>query len=144
MTTPTITPTITPTAAAATVARDGLPDVTRPDVGTILVSPWLVGTPERQRGWIDTVIGALSSETEPLPGLVAAHFHVSTDGTRVLNDAEWTSEEAHQDALDRSGHGVVGRSPEWRRVRSFPGVRRNDDVRRYRLHRSLTRPAGIP
>jgi hypothetical protein len=143
MTTPTITPTITPTAAAATIVRDVLPDVTRPDVGTVLVSPWLVGTPERQRAAADATIAAW--ERIPWPeALISLNCLVGADGTTVLNYEQWTSDEAHQDALDRSGHGVVGQSPEWRRVRSYPGVRRNDDVRRYHLHRSLTKPAGIP
>lgn len=93
--------------------------------------------PDRQRRWIDGVVAALAAEPEPAPELIAAHFHASVDGTQVVNYAEWTSAQAHRDALDH-GPGGVGQAdlPEWRRVRDFPGVAANT-VGRYALHRSL-------
>ncbi|TQM78033.1 antibiotic biosynthesis monooxygenase [Saccharothrix saharensis] len=81
--------------------------------------------------WVDLVLAALAAEDEPDPGGISAHFHVGVDGTRVLNYAEWTSARAHVDAMAR-GDGAVGRSPLWRRVRSFPGLA-SSDVRRYRV-----------
>ncbi|MGN9788026.1 nitroreductase family deazaflavin-dependent oxidoreductase [Nonomuraea sp. ZG12] len=95
---------------------------------------------ERQRQWIDTVFQALASEAEPHPGGISGHFHVSADGTRVLNYAEWTDERAHRDAIASSGQGAVGGSADWRRVQRFPGVK-NSQVRRYHLLRSLPTPA---
>ncbi|ATY15775.1 hypothetical protein CU254_39345 [Amycolatopsis sp. AA4] len=92
---------------------------------------------QRQRRWVDTVFDALSSEEKPAPGGISGHFHVSTDGTRVLNYAEWTDEQSHRDALARSGRGTVGESDEWRKVQEFPGVR-GSGVRRYRMVRSLS------
>lgn len=96
----------------------------------------------RQRRWIDAVVAALAAEPEPAAGLIAAHFHASTDGTRVLNYAEWASAQAHRDALE-SGPDGVGQAelPEWRRVHEFPGVTGNT-VGRYALHWSLTADAG--
>lgn len=95
--------------------------------------------PQRQRAWVDTVFDALESETAPHPGGISGHFHVSTDGTRVLNYAEWVDEESHRDALARSGQGAIGSNPKWRDVQAFPGVK-SAGVRRYRLDRSLVRP----
>lgn len=92
---------------------------------------------QRQRRWVDTVFGALASEDKPAPGGISGHFHVSTDGTRVLNYAEWTDEQSHRDALARSGRGTVGVSGEWRKVQEFPGVR-GSGFRRYRMVRSLS------
>lgn len=91
---------------------------------------------QRQRRWVDTVFEALDAETEPHPGGISGHFHLSIDGTRVLNYAEWTSEEAHRDAIERSGQGSIGSGPKWRQVRSFPGIR-SSGFKRYRLGRSL-------
>ncbi|GAA1030265.1 MULTISPECIES: hypothetical protein [Amycolatopsis] len=91
----------------------------------------------RQRRWVDTVFGALGSEETPAPGGISGHFHVSTDGTRVLNYAEWTDEQSHRDALALSGRGTVGVSDEWRKVQEFPGVR-GSGFRRYRMVRSLS------
>ncbi|SFO18134.1 antibiotic biosynthesis monooxygenase [Amycolatopsis rubida] len=92
---------------------------------------------QRQRRWVDTVFGAMASEDKPAPGGISGHFHVSTDGTRALNYAEWTDEQSHRDALARSGRGTVGVSDEWRKVQDFPGVR-GGGFRRYRMVRSLS------
>ncbi len=92
---------------------------------------------QRQRRWVDTVFEALAAETVLHPGGISGHFHASTDGTRVLNYAEWTDEQAHRDALARSGQGAVGSAPEWRKVQEFPGVR-DSGFRRYHLLRSVS------
>lgn len=93
--------------------------------------------PERQRAWVDTVFEALDDDPAPHPGSISAHFHVSTDGTRVFNYAEWESEQAHIDALAAPGDGIGSPTPLWRRVWEFPG-RRQSTVRRYRLACGLT------
>lgn len=81
--------------------------------------------------WVDLVFSALAAEEEPAPGGISGHFHVSLDGLRVLNYAEWTSARAHRDAMAR-GDGAVGVGDLWRRVRSFTGLK-GSDVRRYRV-----------
>ncbi|CAM5561760.1 Antibiotic biosynthesis monooxygenase OS=Streptomyces alboniger OX=132473 GN=CP975_08070 PE=4 SV=1 [Streptomyces alboniger] len=89
--------------------------------------------PGRARAWVDGVLDALDGDPAGRPGLLSAHFHVSTDGTRVINYAEWESERAHADALAAAGEGIGSPTPEWRRVREFPGVVRDDRVDRYRF-----------
>ena len=91
---------------------------------------------QRQRQWIDAVFEALDGETEPPPGGIFGHFHVSTDGTRVLNYAGWTDEHAHRDALEKSGQGTIGSGTLWQRVRTFPGVVASG-FKRYRFYRSF-------
>ncbi|MFG2623457.1 antibiotic biosynthesis monooxygenase [Streptomyces sp. NPDC048473] len=76
----------------------------------------------RQRDWVDTVFEALGTDPAPAPGGISGHFHVSTDGTRVLNYAEWESAQAHVDALAGPGDGIGSRTPQWERVQSYPGV----------------------
>jgi hypothetical protein len=96
----------------------------------------------RQQAWIDTVMAALEAESPP--GLIAAHFHTNTDGTRVINYAEWTSEKAHQDALATGPPGVNQTDrPEWRRVQEFPGVRDLSRFTRYTDYRTRTAPAAV-
>lgn len=90
----------------------------------------------RQRLWVDTVFEALEAETEPHPGGISGHFHLSVDGARVLNYAEWTSEDAHREAIERSGQGSIGSGPKWGQVRSFPGIK-SSGFKRYRLAHSL-------
>ncbi|GAA3966054.1 antibiotic biosynthesis monooxygenase [Streptomyces marokkonensis] len=78
--------------------------------------------PERQRAWVDAVLEALESEPEPHPGGISAHFHLSTDGTRVLNYAEWESAQAHIDVLAAPGDGIGSGSALWERVQNWPGM----------------------
>jgi hypothetical protein len=91
---------------------------------------------QRQRRWVDTVFEALEAETELHPGGISGHFHISADGTRVLNYAEWTSEETHRDAIERSGQGSIGSGLKWRQVQNFPGLK-SSGYKRYRHAQSL-------
>ncbi|GAB2593796.1 antibiotic biosynthesis monooxygenase [Streptomyces capparidis] len=95
--------------------------------------------PRRQREWANAVCEALETDPSPPPGLLSAHFHLSTDGTEIVNYAEWTSERAHADALAATGFGIGSPTRQWRRVRDFPGVRRTT-MGRYHLAWSGTRP----
>ncbi len=108
----------------------GLASEDRP-VGCVVLVSVEFDRPGLAEEWVDLVFAALDAEDEPHPGGISAHFHVSVDGLRVLNYAEWTSARAHRDALAR-GNGSVGLSEPWRRVRSFTGLK-GSDVRRYRL-----------
>ncbi|MFG3109222.1 antibiotic biosynthesis monooxygenase [Streptomyces tendae] len=86
--------------------------------------------PDRQRAWVDAVFEALQSEPNPRPGGLSAHFHLSTDGTRVLNYAEWESAQAHLDALAAPGDGVGSSTSQWERVQTWPGLK-SSTVNRY-------------
>ena len=81
--------------------------------------------PDRQRAWVDAVFEALESEPDQHPGGISAHFHLSTDGTRVLNYAEWETAQAHIDALDRAWRRVGSATREWERVQTYPGLKRS-------------------
>lgn len=92
--------------------------------------------PEITTKWIDTVIDALASEKQFPQGGLSAYFHISLDGMSMLNYAEWASEKAHQDAMDRSEHGTIGLSPLWEKVIDFPGRLHNSSIKRYRFYKS--------
>ncbi|MFF9868743.1 antibiotic biosynthesis monooxygenase [Streptomyces sp. NPDC013953] len=85
---------------------------------------------ERQRDWVDGVFEALETDPHPHPGGISGTFHTSLDGTRVLNYAEWESAEAHIEALAAPGDGIGGATPQWRKVKTYPGVV-GGGVRRY-------------
>jgi hypothetical protein len=64
--------------------------------------------------------------------MIAAHFHLSTDGAGVLNLAEWATLQAHRDAAGQPAPRLRAAT------RDFPGVsilgwpgRRNDWTARY-------------
>ncbi|GAA2428151.1 antibiotic biosynthesis monooxygenase [Streptomyces glaucus] len=84
----------------------------------------------RQRAWVDGVFAALESEPHQHRGGLSAHFHLGTDGTRVLNYAEWESARAHAEALAAPREGVGSAGPLWERVQNWPGLK-NSSVSRY-------------
>ncbi|MGP3751689.1 antibiotic biosynthesis monooxygenase [Streptomyces sp. IBSNAI001] len=86
--------------------------------------------PARQRAWVDAVFEALESDPAPAPGGISAHLHASTDGTRVLNYAEWETAQAHIDALAPSDGRIGSLTPQWHRVQHHPGLK-GSTVRRW-------------
>jgi hypothetical protein len=95
----------------------------------------------RQAAWVEAVFAALAAEPSPPAGGLAAHFHLSTDGTRVFNWAEWIDEASHRAALERSGQGAIGVGPRWRAVQAWPGLQASR-VTRYRFDRRLVPAAA--
>ncbi len=99
----------------------------------VVVSVEFEGPDEQpQRDWIDLVFTALDSEPVRPEGGISGFFHVSTDGTRVLNYAEWTSAEAHLAALAAPGSDGVGTTGVWKKVQTYPGMTAGGSVKRYR------------
>lgn len=87
--------------------------------GCVVVATFDVDGPDRQRHIIDSIADSLeSTPVDHLPGMLSANFHTSADGTRVLNYAEWTSDEAHIAFLDGAS-----RAETLRITREAPGVR---------------------
>ncbi|WP_351225278.1 antibiotic biosynthesis monooxygenase [Streptomyces sp. NPDC002133] len=76
----------------------------------------------RLRDWVDAVFAALENDPYTHPGGMAAHFHIRTDGTRVVNYAEWESARVHQEALEAPGDGIGSRTEQWERVQHYPGL----------------------
>ncbi|MBF6064297.1 antibiotic biosynthesis monooxygenase [Nocardia terpenica] len=56
--------------------------------------------PDRQRALVDLLAEATEQVIRHSPGFISANFHVSTDGVRVVNYAQWESPEAMQAMLD--------------------------------------------
>ncbi|MEU9789589.1 antibiotic biosynthesis monooxygenase [Streptomyces sparsogenes] len=100
--------------------------------------------PDLRRAWIDLVIEALETDPDPSPGLISADFHLivngdrhlATDRARALNYAQWTSEEAYDAALASSAPGVGSATPQWERIRQFPGFK-GSTIKRYRFERGF-------
>jgi hypothetical protein len=108
--------------------------------GCAVVASFDVDGAERQERIIESVVGALSgAPANQHRGMLTAHFHASTDGTRVLNYAEWTSDEAHEVFL----RGAT-RQATLRATGATPGVR-PIGFKRYHLHQSIDlRPYVAP
>ncbi|MFD9002389.1 antibiotic biosynthesis monooxygenase family protein [Streptomyces sp. NPDC059582] len=72
-------------------------DMTRP-VAT-LINIFTV-SPDRQTELIELLTRATEETMRHQPGFVCANFHASQDGERVLNYAQWESEEHYRAMLD--------------------------------------------
>ncbi|MFF0447760.1 antibiotic biosynthesis monooxygenase [Streptomyces sp. NPDC004609] len=75
-----------------------------------------------RRDWVDSVFAALGSGDGGHSEGISAYFHISTDGTRVLDYAEWVSADGHRESLARAGGGGEAVGDEWRKVQSYPGM----------------------
>ncbi|KQX13355.1 antibiotic biosynthesis monooxygenase [Streptomyces sp. Root431] len=108
--------------------------------GIVVIVEADFGGPEAgsREEWVDTVFTAMDEDTAMRPGSggVGAHFHLTTDGGRVLNYAEWESEQAHVEWLADDAR----QSEAWTRVRHYPGLV-GGRVKRYTPALSLS--AGV-
>ncbi|MGI5467488.1 hypothetical protein [Streptomyces sp. CA-132043] len=100
--------------------------------GCMVTALFDIDGPERQRRIVASVADSLEDARGRLPGMVSANFHLSTDGTRVLNYAEWTSDQAHIAFLEGAA-----RAQALRITTDMPGVR-PIGYKRYHLHRSMS------
>ncbi|MFF2775357.1 antibiotic biosynthesis monooxygenase family protein [Streptomyces sp. NPDC058052] len=100
--------------------------------GCAVVATFDVDGAERQDRIIESVVGALDgAPADQHRGMLSAHFHTSTDGSRVLNYARWTSDEAHEAFLA----GATRRAT-LRATGATPGVR-PIGFKRYHLHHAI-------
>ena len=58
--------------------------------------------PTRQIELIDALDDATSKIFVTVPGFISANLHMSLDGTRVVNYAQWASEQQYKEALQRA------------------------------------------
>ncbi|MFI5609599.1 antibiotic biosynthesis monooxygenase [Amycolatopsis sp. NPDC051903] len=71
------------------------------DVAT-LVNVFTVD-PRRQQELVEVLTAATEETIRHRPGFVSANIHASTDGTRVVNYAQWASVEEYQAMLADPG-----------------------------------------
>lgn len=114
----------------------------RADAGCVVIIDITLEEPDDavQRRWIDAVLEAL--EHRAPDGLLTAHLHPSTDGTKIVNYATWTSARAHRDALaGNAEHSLRDGDARWDRVRNHPGIAASNRVSRHQHHRTAEAPA---
>ncbi|MDQ2837172.1 MAG: hypothetical protein M3Y42_20875 [Actinomycetota bacterium] len=100
--------------------------------GALVAASFDVDGPERQTTIVDSILARIrSAPAADQHGLISVNFHSSVDGTRVINLAEWTTDQAHVDFLaGGSRHGNL------RTTNETPGVR-PIGYTRYHLYGSI-------
>ena len=71
--------------------------------------------PEQQQELIDQWIRFVEAVTDE-PGMIGAALHRSTDGTRVVNYAQWRSEEDFENFVQKYSEQMEARRPLAERV----------------------------
>lgn len=56
--------------------------------------------PERQMEAVELLIEATDKHIRQLPGFISANFHLSDNGTRIVNYAQWETPDAWHAMLD--------------------------------------------
>lgn len=98
-----------------------------------VVATFDVDGPGPQQHIVDSITAAVEQAPAARhPGLLSANFHLSTDGSRVLNYAEWTDDRSHEEFL-----AGATRTATLAATHRTPGVR-PIGFKRYRLLHSLT------
>ncbi|WP_415954201.1 GNAT family N-acetyltransferase [Streptomyces sp. KLOTTS4A1] len=127
-----------------TLTIETVPDLDRPGIGAVLASTWDAKTPERQDAAIAAIVKTWESRPWPAEGPVAYSVFKGTDGASLLHLSQWRRLSDHDAFVARQrternteiddavpgierrtavpGDGVGSPTPEWARVRSFPGV----------------------
>jgi hypothetical protein len=66
------------------------------DNNVITVIVHFIVEPSRQQDLVDSIVNYLETYVKQRPGFISASLHKSVDGTRVVNYAQWQSQEDFQ------------------------------------------------
>lgn len=103
--------------------------------GCIILVTFETETAEVQKTFVNTLIKTVENRSvSHHPGSIASHFHLSTDGKRVLNYAEFTSEHAHEEMLQSS---LQKDDAVPRLISSIPGLMPHG-FERFQLYKSIS------
>jgi C-6 monooxygenase len=67
-------------------------DPTRTDAGFIAIVTFPTDGPETARKLVELATGGVQEWIRHVPGFLSANYHISADGTSVVNYAQWRSE----------------------------------------------------
>jgi C-6 monooxygenase len=93
-------------------------DITRPDAGFVAVVTIELSRPDAVEPLLELLVREVDDWVKHQAGFVSANYHVSLDTTRVLNYAQWTSEEAYKESFSKQRHSVTLREA----ITAIPGV----------------------
>ncbi|MCW2139749.1 antibiotic biosynthesis monooxygenase [Actinoplanes cyaneus] len=93
-------------------------DVSRPDTGFVALVTIRLGDPAAGQPLLDLLAGEVEQWVRFQPGFVSANYHVSIDGTRVINYAQWSSEQAYRESFKASPNSGSLREA----ILAIPGV----------------------
>jgi heme-degrading monooxygenase HmoA len=76
------------------------------DVEVVTLINVFTVAPEDQQRLLDVLVEATEAVMNRMPGFVSANLHKSLDGTKVVNYAQWRSQEAFEAMLQNAEAGA--------------------------------------
>src|SRR5262245_25108783 len=70
-----------------------MPKITKDEAVVTVINVFTVD-PENQRRLLDLLATATEETISKMPGFISANFHKSLDGTRVVNYAQWATQQS--------------------------------------------------
>ncbi|MGW0215659.1 antibiotic biosynthesis monooxygenase [Micromonospora chokoriensis] len=74
-------------------------DPTRTDAGFVAIVTFPTDGPETARKLVELATGGVQEWIRAVPGFLSANYHISSDGTQVVNYAQWSSEAAYRESF---------------------------------------------
>jgi C-6 monooxygenase len=108
--------------------------IDQPDAQFIAIVTLRVDGPDSQRKLVDLLVRDVEEWVRYCPGFISANYHASTDGTRLVNYAQWESEEAYRQSFRDNTRALALREA----ISSMPGVA-PPEMTGYTLVRSVER-----
>jgi C-6 monooxygenase len=105
------------------------------EVGFVALVTIDVDGPATQRALIDMLARDVEAWVRKCPGFLSANYHVSIDGTRVVNYAEWESEESYRRSFDLNPSKTAMRTA----IQELPGVLDGPKMTGFALDRRIVR-----
>ena len=90
--------------------------------------------PEQQQALADAIVSEVDRWVRHCPGFISASYHLSHDGTKVVNYAQWATKEAWYAFTQNSEQAVLGE-----RIRNA-GKGASPDGHGYNVYRILEAP----
>jgi C-6 monooxygenase len=83
-------------------------DPARPDAGFVALVTIRLTRPEARDELLDLLVREVEDWVRHRPGFLSANYHVSKDGSRLVNYAQWASEDAYRGSFrDNPGSGSL-------------------------------------
>jgi C-6 monooxygenase len=83
-------------------------DLARPDAGFVAVVTIRLNRPDATDELLDLLVREVEEWVRYRPGFLSANYHVSQDGSRLVNYAQWATEDAYRGSFrDNPGSGSL-------------------------------------
>ncbi|MFG2110796.1 antibiotic biosynthesis monooxygenase [Micromonospora chersina] len=93
-------------------------DPTRTDAGFVAIVTFPTDGPETARKLVELATGGVQEWIRHVPGFLSANYHISADGTSVVNYAQWRTERDYRESFTNNPRSAEVRAA----LSALPGL----------------------